>query len=110
MDSDPRPDAVDGAARDAQPSWFERPGSFRKLMVALALCCAVLIGIDFVYHKHGHFDFEAFPLFFALYGFGAFVVVVFVGAMLRFVISRSEDYYEASDEPESAEPEDHLRG
>ena len=83
----------------------------KKLLYALYASCLLLVIVDFVYHRHGHFDFEKFPLFFAIYGFLAFVFVVFVGAGLRLIVSRPEDYYgDASEEPEAEQAEDHLRG
>lgn len=95
---------------DSAVPFFERPGTVKKLFLSLGVACMALVAIDFLYHKHGHFHFEEWPLFFAGYGFLAFALVVAVGASLRFVISRSEEYYEPQHEPEAEEAEDHLRG
>ena len=53
----------------------------------------VLIILEFVIHRHGETKLEDIPLFPAFYGFGAFVLVVIGGIILRKIIMRSEDYY-----------------
>lgn len=99
------------------------PGSARKWLRVLFATCAVLVVADFVFDKHPHFGFEKLPLFHAWFGFAAFAFIVAVGALLRFVVARSEDYYErhngsqrsampsedAEVEPEAREAEDHRR-
>jgi len=90
--------------------WLDDPANVQKLIYALYALCGALLIVDFLYHKHGHFGFEDWPEFHAGYGFAAFVIVVFVGTQLRKLVSRPEDFYDAADEPESVQPEDHLRG
>ena len=41
-----------------------------------------------------HFPIEEIPAFFELFGFFAFVFIVFAGTALRKLIMRSEDYYD----------------
>ncbi|MCA8970799.1 MAG: hypothetical protein KDC95_13475 [Planctomycetes bacterium] len=94
-----------------------------KLLRALWISCAVLAVAGLVFDMHPHFGYEKIPLFHALFGFAAFAVIVALGAALRFVVSRPENYYEARNgtegaglpeadldiEPEAGQPEDHLR-
>ncbi|MCB9892367.1 MAG: hypothetical protein H6832_08945 [Planctomycetes bacterium] len=94
-----------------------------KLLRVLWISCAALVVAGLVFDLHPHFGYEEIPLFHALFGFGAFVVIVALGAALRFVVSRPENYYEAHNgtegaglpeadlevEPETGQPEDHLR-
>lgn len=90
--------------------WLDEPANVEKLLKVLYVLCAGLIVADFLYHKHGHFDFEDWPLFNAVYGFVSFVFIVFAAVGLRKLIARPEDYYEEQVEPEAEQPEDHLRG
>ena len=60
------------------------------VLVALGL---VLVVLEFIVHRHGEIDLEDLPLFPAIYGFVAFVLIVFVGIGLRKLIMRGEDYY-----------------
>ena len=50
---------------------------------------------EFTYtNDHAHFELENFKGFQAIFGFVAFVVVVFLGMGLRLIIERKEDYYD----------------
>jgi len=53
----------------------------------------VLVVLEFVVHRHGETEYENLPLFPAVYGFLAFVLVVLGGIILRKLIMRREDYY-----------------
>ena len=64
---------------------------FTRVMVAI---CALLIVAEFALHRHGEVGIDDNILFPAFFGFLAFVVIVFVGWGLRFLISRREDYYD----------------
>ncbi len=90
--------------------WLDDAANVDKLIKVLYVLCAALLVADFLFAKHGHFAFEDWPEFNAVYGFAAFVLIVFVAIALRKVISRPEDYYEEQVEPEAEQPEDHLRG
>ena len=52
------------------------------------------MGGDFVYHKHVHFDFEAWPGFYAVVGFVSYVGLVFTAKGLRRLLKREEGYYD----------------
>jgi len=55
----------------------------------------VLLLIEFLLNKHPHFGWEAWPEFFAVYGFVACVVLVIVAKyFLRPLVKRDEDYYD----------------
>lgn len=81
----------------ASPSFFERPENVRRLIWGLVATCVLLVLADFFYtNPHPHFEpLETSLGFQAWFGFLAFAVVVFLGKMLRLVIMRDEDYYEA---------------
>lgn len=78
-----------------QPSWFERPEVIRKLIVILVVVCIGLALADLFYtNPHPHFGVESSFAFQAWFGFAAFVVIVFLGRLLRPIVSRPEDYYD----------------
>ena len=58
-----------------------------------ALCSAVLL-VDVFHHKHGHFAFEEWFGFYALYGFVSYMVIVLSAKQLRKLLKRDEDYYD----------------
>jgi sterol desaturase/sphingolipid hydroxylase (fatty acid hydroxylase superfamily) len=85
----------------SSPSWFEKPANVNRLVVGLAVACVTLLVVELIFgssfydeHHPAHFPLEQMFGYQALLGFVAFVVVVFLGTMLRFVIRRSEDYYD----------------
>ncbi|MGB0921122.1 MAG: hypothetical protein ACPG06_03565 [Alphaproteobacteria bacterium] len=76
------------------PSGMDSPSFGNKIAWIVGLICAGLVVGDFLYHKHGHFEIENVPVFYGLYGFVAFIFVVFVGVGLRKILMRDEDYYD----------------
>ncbi|TWU48124.1 heme biosynthesis HemY N-terminal domain-containing protein [Rubripirellula reticaptiva] len=80
---------------DSEPSWFERPANINRMIGALVVVCAGLVAADWFYENpHPHFDLETSFGFQAWFGFVAFIVVVFLGRLLRLLVSKPEDYYE----------------
>ena len=74
-------------------SWLEYKNSPPLIIGALVVICIILGLSDFIYHRHGHFDIEEFPAFFAIYGFIMFSFIIFGATVLRFFTKRKEDYY-----------------
>jgi hypothetical protein len=79
---------------DERKGWFDRPANVRWLIRALVATCVVLAAAEFAIHKHGHFGFEGIPGFHAIFGFVAFTIAVYLGKLLRALLSRDEDYYD----------------
>lgn len=77
-----------------KPGWFERRENQDKLWYALLAVAGVLTVSEFLYEHHPHFEIEKIPEFFEIFGFLAFVFIVFAGKALRTLIMRPEDYYE----------------
>lgn len=76
-------------------SWFERPVNIAKLIIGLeAACIAVVLADLFYTNPHPHFAIESSFAFQAWFGFVTFVVIVFLGRVLRLFVSRPEDYYD----------------
>lgn len=70
------------------------PTVVKRIVYAVYIICAVLILVDLFYHKHGHFTFEGWFGFYALFGFIAYVFIVLSATQLRKLIKRDEDYYD----------------
>lgn len=79
---------------DDKPGWFERPENQNKLWYGLLIIAGALTISEFLYEHHPHFEIEKIPEFFEIFGFIAFVFIVFAGKALRTIIMRDEDYYE----------------
>ncbi len=63
-----------------------------RVILALSILLALA---EFIIHRHSYSDAEAFPLFYSLFGFIAFISVVIGGILLREFIMRDKDYYDA---------------
>lgn len=90
---------TDGPQDSAKPAgeevdWFLRKENMDKVWYALLAVAAALTISEFAYEHHPHFDIEKIPEFFEIFGFLAFVFIVFAGKALRKLIMRDEDYYE----------------
>ena len=78
--------------QSSKPSDLHRLGkTFSKLVV---LVDVVLLGLEFVIHRHGVVGIEEGFMFPAVYGFLAFLFIVQIGKWLRLMIMRKEDYYD----------------
>ncbi len=74
---------------------FDNPRNVKILLGCFYASLVVLLLIEFLLHKHPHFGWEAWPEFFAVYGFVACVVLVIVAKyFLRPLVKRDEDYYD----------------
>jgi hypothetical protein len=62
------------------------------------VCCVWLVflfGIEFFISKHTYFTWEEWPGFNAVFGFVAFVALIFTAKyILRPIIKKKEDYYD----------------
>ncbi len=74
---------------------FDNPKNVKILLGCFYASLVVLLLVEFLLHKHPHFGWEAWPEFFAVYGFVACVVLVIVAKyFLRPLVKRNEDYYD----------------
>ena len=77
------------------PSWFERPRNINAMIAGLVIVCGLLVVADLFYtNPHPHFDIETSFGFQAWFGFVSFVVIVFLGRILRMIVGRKEDYFD----------------
>jgi len=82
--------------KTSDPSWFEKKSNLRLMIIGLVVVCIGLLLAEFTFeNNHAHFPkYENMFGFQALFGFVAFVVIVFLGMGLRLIIERGEDYYD----------------
>lgn len=66
----------------------------KRIVYAVYIICAGLLLIDLFHHKHGHFVFEEWFGFYAIFGFLAYVFIVLSATQLRKILKRDEDYYD----------------
>ena len=74
---------------------FDRSTNRRRLVRGLILICGLLLGLDWVLHRHTDHPWEALFSFYALYGFFACIALVLLARELRKLVMRGEDYYAA---------------
>jgi hypothetical protein len=81
-----------------EKSWFER--NVNLCIAGLVVACVATLVAQAVYsplfdeHHPAHFEQEKIFGYSAMFGFAAFVGVVFLGRFLRLIVKRPEDYYD----------------
>ena len=65
----------------------------RGVLYGLYACCAALLVIDFIYHRHSLHPWDSWRGFYAVYGFVGCVSLVLVAKLLRKLVKRPEAYY-----------------
>ncbi len=78
---------------------FDQPRNVHRLIWIFFALCALLLGLEWVVHRHLNFAEGVFPVegwfgFYAIYGFVACVLLVLTATQLRKVLMRREDYYD----------------
>lgn len=79
---------------DKNTDLFNGSGNMRKIAWMLGLICLVLVGLDFVIHRHTVHSWENIHGFYAIYGFIGCVILVLVAKWMRSFLMRSEEYYD----------------
>jgi hypothetical protein len=90
---------------DGKRYLFDNPRNVRLVVRALTWTCVLLLGLDFVVHRHLSHEWEGLFGFYALYGFVACVLLVLLAAEMRKLVMRDEDYYEREPEDTAAAPD-----
>ena len=73
--------------------WVDNPANVTRAFHILIVICVALFLTDFVYARHGNFEFEHYWGYYGVFGFVAFCTVIFGAKTLRVLIKRDEDYY-----------------
>ena len=81
--------------------WTSHPKAKAFVFIGMIALVAILFLADFVVHRHEYFDLPKFPLFYGLFGFGAFALVVLSGWPLRKLLARPENYYEPEEDDDA---------
>jgi len=74
--------------------FFDKPQNIKLILRVFYVLSALLVIVDFFYHRHTEHAWEKVPTFYAIYGFVACVVLVLVATQMRKLVMRSEDYYD----------------
>ena len=73
--------------------FFDKPNHLKWVLRIFYLISAGLFLIDLVIPRHVTYEWESFVGFYALYGFLACVLLVFLAKQLRKIVMRDEDYF-----------------
>lgn len=73
----------------------DKPLISRSVFRGLCAVALVLLALDLVHHRHVVHGWEAVFGFYSFYGFVACVALVLAARLLRTVVMRREDYYDA---------------
>jgi len=76
---------------------FDNPRNISLVVLGLYLVCILLVLLDFIIHRHVTNEWEGFTGFYALFGFTAYVTIVFTANLLRKILQRREDYYDVDE-------------
>ena len=77
-----------------RPHVFDNPRNIRLVIAAVVVACIVTVVAQLWIEVHAEHPLEGLFAFNALYGFGAFVVLVLLAKeVLRRAVMRREDYY-----------------
>lgn len=80
--------------KDDKKHLFDDPKNIKRLLNIFYLCCAILVILDFVIHRHTMHEWDSLWAFYPIYGFVGCVVLVIVAKWMRTFLMRAEDYYD----------------
>jgi uncharacterized membrane protein YeaQ/YmgE (transglycosylase-associated protein family) len=83
------------AGHEGHPPSSVGPRATRIILGIFFAACALAVLADFVAHRHVEHPWEGLFAFYALWGFVGIVVLVFLSKLLRRIVMRPEDYYDA---------------
>ena len=75
--------------------FFDKQKNIKGLFLFFCITLLIFLISEFLIHKHIYFPWEEWPWFYAVFGFVAFVVLIFAAKyILRPLVKRKEDYYD----------------
>ncbi len=92
---------------DKKTYLFDNPRNVKIVLYSLYICCAALLLLDFIIHRHTEHHWEKLLGFYSIYGFIGCTAIVIGSKWLRSMVEREEDYY-TRDELTMAEEEPHV--
>jgi len=79
---------------EPQRHLFDDRRNVRRVLWGLYAACAIAFGADALVVRHADHPWEGLFGFYAIYGFGACVLLVLAATQLRKLLMRRPDYYE----------------
>lgn len=73
---------------------FDNEKNVKRVLTILYACCALLLLLDFVIHRHISHSWERLWGFYPIYGFVGCVILVIVATWMRKFLMRDENYYD----------------
>lgn len=86
--------APDRTPHTDQPDWLDKPENVQRIIYALCAACALFALLDLIAPRKSAFYFDAWPGFYAGFGFICCVGLVLAAKLLRRLVMRREDYYD----------------
>ncbi len=81
--------------RKQEFDWFDKPQNIKRLKIGFYIVLVLLVLPDLFIHKHTlFFSVEAWPGFYAFFGFVACVIIILISKLFGFVLKVREDYYD----------------
>lgn len=74
---------------------WDRKANVDRLLRVLYAVSALLVALDLIVHRQAEHPWEHVVAFYPLYGFVGIVVLVLLAKVLRRVVMRAEDHYDA---------------
>ena len=74
--------------------FFEKSSRLQAVLVAFITLCICLFAIDFFVQRYVYFEIEGVYNFYSIYGFIMFSIIIFGSRLLRFLLGRSENFYD----------------
>ncbi|WP_375205537.1 hypothetical protein [Hyphococcus sp.] len=81
----------------SEEGWADKKGfrnAFLGVLIVASIAAAIAGFIPAFQKEHPHFAVEGWGVFFAVWGFAAFMFIVLAGQHLRKLVGRKEGYYE----------------
>ena len=74
--------------------FFEKSSRLRAVLTVFIILCVCLFAIDFFVKRYVYFEIEGVYNFYSIYGFIMFSIIIFGSRLLRFLLGRSENFYD----------------
>lgn len=81
--------------------WLDTPGNADKIFWGLVLLSVLLFLADALYHKHPYFGIEKAFGFYGVFGFCACVALIITAKIVRFLVMRTDNFYDAKTKDDS---------
>ena len=80
--------------RDQDKHWLLRQKTIRNLWIVMSIVLLATVVAGVFVSLPGHFKWDGYFWFFAVYGFATCAVMVFAAKALGFILKRPDDYYD----------------